>query len=281
MDCPPAIRANTCWNIWLKHRKQYCPFLEDRRDISSDIEFLELLAAAGHSYVIKVRLQGNVYALKLYTLLQPHWSPSRFEKYALTEDPFIVECQVYDYLIEKKLVGVASPHCHGWLTIDNDQERKLARKLHQTFEWRRRPDTARDPVRGLLLEYVEGYTLDKAHMTPLAAQSLRDQLNYLHSLDIAHGDFLPRNIMVSNDSRAFLIDFSSAILWPHPNFLVRKREDFLRYIENEKSALELFLFRLQMLKRHQGMKFTDAASEEEAYGGPLSNRANNNYAFVD
>lgn len=204
---------------------------------------------------------------------------------------------MYDYLIEKKLVGVASPHCHGWLTIDNDQERKLARKLHQTFEWRRRPDTARDPVRGLLLEYVEGYTLDKAYMTPLAAQSLRDQLNHLHSLDIAHGDFLPRNIMVSNDSRALLIDFSSAILWPHPNFLVRKREDFLRYIENEKSALELFLFRLQMvrktsvlfiylahikqLKRHQGMKFTDAESEEEAYGGTLSNRANNNYAFVD
>lgn len=160
-------------------------------------------------------------------------------------DPFIVECRVYDCLIEKGLVGVVGPHCRGWLRIDKAQERKLERKLRRTLEWRRRPDTAEDPVRGLLLEYIEEYTLDKACITAVQAQSLRDQLNHLHSLDIAHGDLLPRNIMVFNDGRALLVDFSAAFLWPHNDSMVREREDFQRYIRCEKHTLELFLFRLQ------------------------------------
>jgi serine/threonine protein kinase len=212
-------------------------------------------------------------------------------------DPFIVECRVYDFLIEHKLVGVVGPNCHGWLTISKDQELKLARKLRPAPDWRRRSDTADDPVRGLLLEYVEGCSLAEASITALEAQSLRDQLNHLHSLDIAHGDLVSRNIMVSNQGRAFLIDFSSAKLWPHSDFRLRKREDFLRRTEGEKSLLELFFFRLQnvrfcpiiaplianvyQLERHQNITLTKAQSEEEAYGRPIDTWANVNYQFSD
>lgn len=41
------------------------PFIEDISTLSSGIEFLELLAAAGHSYVFRVRLEDKIYALKL------------------------------------------------------------------------------------------------------------------------------------------------------------------------------------------------------------------------
>ncbi|EAS31802.3 uncharacterized protein CIMG_07281 [Coccidioides immitis RS] len=50
------------------------------------------------------------------------------------------------------------------------------------------------------------------------------------------------------NGRAFLIDFNSAKLWPHPNAAVREREDFVSYMDGEISALEPCLFRLQNLK---------------------------------
>ncbi|KAK2882696.1 hypothetical protein FQN49_000095 [Arthroderma sp. PD_2] len=211
-----------------------------------------------------------------------HWS--RFEQSALTRDPFIVECQVYDFLIEKGLSGVVGPECYGWLTLDGDQEHYLSRKPWGVHEWHRRVDTANDPIRGLLLEYIEGQTLDKAYITPIEAQSLRDQLKHLHSMDIAHGDFYLRNIMVSKDGRvqgrAVLIDFSSAILWPYSP-TIRKREKFLSYIKNEKATLELILFRLQQLKRHHGVKLTEAQSEEEAFGRRVSEWMDTNYRVLE
>ncbi|EEP80632.1 predicted protein [Uncinocarpus reesii 1704] len=236
---------DTCWKIWLAYQERMCPFLPDIGHISPKLEFLELLAAAGHSYIVKVRFDGNIFALKLYTLTQPHWSPSRFVINALEMDPFIIECRVYDSLIENNLTGVVGPYCHGWLTIDRDQEDGLQIALRKTLNWRRRSDTDDSPICGLLLEYVHGCTLEKAYITPAGTQSLREQLGYLHSLDIIHGDLFPRNVMVSEDGRAFLVDFSSACLWPTNRAIVRKRETFDEYKEDEKSILELFFFRLQ------------------------------------
>ncbi|KAK2808549.1 hypothetical protein FQN50_004581 [Emmonsiellopsis sp. PD_5] len=282
MDSSSAAPTNTCWKVWQKHRREYCPFLEDRRDLSHGYEFLELLAEAGHSHVIKVRLQGNIYALKLYNLKHVYWTPRRFEQHALKYDPFMVECQVYDSLTEEKLLGRVGPYCFGWLTLDTEEERKLVKKFPKAAALRPTPDiTAKEPIRGLLLEYIDGYRLEKALLTPAGAQSLRDQLNHLHTLDIAHGDFFPRNIMVSKDGRVLLIDFSAAIIWPHSNFLVRKREDFLEYIESEKSLLEYYLFRLQQLKRHEDVKLTEAKSEEDAYGQTPSDWIREQYGFVD
>lgn len=75
----------------------------------------------------------------------------------------------------------------------------MEQRLRHTFDWRRREDTMEDPIRGLLLEYIEGCNIETAYITEAAAKSLREQLNHLHSLGIAHGDLYLRNIMVSND----------------------------------------------------------------------------------
>lgn len=160
-------------------------------------------------------------------------------------DSFIVECQVYDFLIENHLA--VGPRCYGWLTIDKEQEQELNRKINRNLKWCRREDTINDPVRGLLLEYIDGCCLDKAQITTAEAQDLRDQLKDLHILDIAHGDLFPRNIMVSKHGGAFLIDFSSAMLWPC-RYYRRNKEGFKRYQQSEKQSLELFLFRLQQVR---------------------------------
>ncbi|KKZ61724.1 hypothetical protein EMCG_03753 [[Emmonsia] crescens] len=282
----PARERRTCWTLFLKYHRRFCHFIKDISHLSAGIEFLKILASpgptGGHSYVFQVRLEGKIYALKLFNLTQPHWSASHFERNAWDMDPFIVECQVYDYLIEKKLVGMVGPYCYGWLMITKAQENLIEQKLRKSFDWRRREDTMEDPIRGLLLEYVEGRNIDEACITEAGAKSLRDQLNHLHSLDIAHGDLYPRNIMVSNDGRALLIDFSAAKLYPHINGKLYERERFLNYVQCEKRILELVLFRLQrQLKRHEGMVFTEAQTEEEAYGGPVHKWTDKNYAFVD
>ncbi|OAX82063.1 hypothetical protein ACJ72_03591 [Emergomyces africanus] len=285
---------HTCWTVWLKHHKKKCPFINELSDLLPDIEFLELLFTGSHSYLFKVRLSRKIYALKLYTLTQPDWSESRFERNTWEKDPFIVECQVYDYLIETNLSGVIGPCCHDWLKLDKAQELSLEWKL----EWRRRTNTTEDPICGLLLEYIDGCTIGKATVTPTGAQSLRDQLDHLHNMNIAHGDLFPQNIMGSNDGRTFLVDFSSAKLWPHSSFMICKREDFLCYIQSEKCKLELLLFRLQnvklfpldsceilaygnQLKRHQEMIFSTFKSEEQAYGRPVCSWADANYAVVE
>ncbi|KKZ67904.1 hypothetical protein EMCG_06433 [[Emmonsia] crescens] len=297
---PKTRPRRTPWTLWLKDRKVYCPFIPDISSIASGIEFLELLFAGGHSYLFKVRLQGHICALKLYSLSQPYWSPSMFERNAWRMNPFNVECQVYDRLIENKLNGKVGPYCHGWLMIDKAQEHNLEQlKLWNPVDWQRRGESLKDPIHGILLEYIEGCTIDKACITAAAAQSLRDQLNRLHKLDIVHGDLFARNIMGSTDGCAFLVDFSAAKLWPNVFNDLRERDDFLDYTQGEKRVLELFLFRLQkvrlpprfhedvnlfmsdQLKRHQGVTLSTAQSEEEAYGHPPSDWASAHYAVVE
>lgn len=159
-----------------------------------------------------------------------------------------------------------------------------------TAGFRQDPEKQLDPVRGLLLEYIDGTTLGKARLSCTGARSLRTQLTRLHSLGIAHGGFYPRNIMVSKgrNGRALLIDFSSAKIWPRRGCL--NKDDFDNYLECEKSDLEFFFLQLQkasieawfipilsnadfanikQLRRHQGIKSTETRNEEEAYSGQL------------
>ncbi|PGG95803.1 hypothetical protein AJ79_09863 [Helicocarpus griseus UAMH5409] len=238
----------TCWTMWLKHREERCPFIQDLSSITPSIEFLELLFTGDHSYLFKVQLQAKMYPLKLLRPLLTMTSSTLFHN-------------LTGHVHESKLVGVVGPYCHGWLVIDKALERDLEQlKLWKSLE--------EDPIHGLLLEYVEGCTIDKGSITAIAAQSLRDQLDHLHNMDIAHGDLCPRNIMVSSDGRAFLLDFSSAKLWPHSSSTIRGKDDFLAYNQGEKRVLELILFRLQK-------------SEEEAYGQPTRDWENGNYAVFE
>ncbi|KAE8155333.1 hypothetical protein BDV25DRAFT_135082 [Aspergillus avenaceus] len=286
-DITTGIPTKSSWKVWLKRKDEYCPFLKDWTDAVPEIEFLELLADAVHSYMFKVRLHGKTYALKLYTVSQPLWS--RFETIALVKDAFIVESRAYNSLIERNLGGVVGPHCHGWLAIDKNQEIELDRQfnlsrgytstdtglIHKLKHQGRRPwlgfrqfEKSTDPVRGLLLDYIDGTNLGKATLTSQAASNLRSQLEQLHSLFIAHGDLFPRNIMVARNGRPFLIDFSSAHIYP--SVRSRTKEGIEGYMYDEKCALEYYLFQLQQLQRHRKVTLTDALNEEDAYGGRVS-----------
>ncbi|PWY73128.1 hypothetical protein BO94DRAFT_607617 [Aspergillus sclerotioniger CBS 115572] len=103
--------------------------------------------------------------------------------------------------------------------------------------FRQRPEDTDESVRGLLLEYIDGTSIGKGTLKASAASNLRYQLDCLHSLDIAHGDFYPRNMMVSKAGDPYLIDFSSAQLWPCRGFQMKKKR-FDSYMGCEKSALE-------------------------------------------
>jgi hypothetical protein len=106
-------------------------------------------------------------------------------------EPFIVEFQVYDYLIKKELIGVVEPNCYDWLTASKAQKNLVWWKLRKSFDWRRGEDTItmKDPIRGLLFEYVERRNIDEAYVTEAEEKSLWDQLNHLHSLYIVNGNF--------------------------------------------------------------------------------------------
>ncbi|RAK94784.1 uncharacterized protein BO80DRAFT_18292 [Aspergillus ibericus CBS 121593] len=139
----------------------------------------------------------------------------------------------------------------------------------QWLGFRQSPEKTSDPVRGLLLDYIDGTGIANGTLNASGASNLRSQLDRLHSLDIAHADLYPRNMMVSKDGDPYLIDFSSAKLWPCRGFQKKKKKIFDGYLREENSALEYYLFQLQKLKRHRGLKISDAKSDEDAYGGEV------------
>ncbi|PYI08648.1 hypothetical protein BO78DRAFT_440588 [Aspergillus sclerotiicarbonarius CBS 121057] len=296
MDQLPARDpTRSHWHIWLKYKDQICPSLPDRRDLAPEIEFLDLIADSVHSYMFKVRIQETIYALKLHAVYSPYWPPSyslaRVEDAVTENDPFIAESRVYDCLAERGLEGQVGPKCYGWLTISREQEQALDQRYNLTngytstdqalvqklnhmdgrpwLGFRQCPEEIEDPVRGLLLEYIDGTSIGKGTLNASGASSLRRQLDLLHSLDIAHGDLYPRNIMVSKAGDPYLIDFSSAQLWPCRGFQMKKGR-FDGYMGCEKSALEYYLFQLQKLERHRDLDISDAKSDEDAYGGEVS-----------
>nr|KMM68315.1 hypothetical protein CPAG_04644 [Coccidioides posadasii RMSCC 3488] len=57
------------------------------------------------------------------------------------------------------LVGVVGPYSHDWLTTDTTPRTHVNLKARQESRMRVGTSaTARDPVHGLLLEYIEGCT---------------------------------------------------------------------------------------------------------------------------
>ncbi|EEP76853.1 predicted protein [Uncinocarpus reesii 1704] len=72
--------------------------------------------------------------------------------------------------------------------------------------------------------------------------------------------------MVSN-GQGYLIDFGASKLCPN-RYLSRERLE--KWKQDEVNSLEYYLFRLQSLKRFQGIQLTSATTAEEAYGGELN-----------
>lgn len=58
------MELKSCWEVWLRKRKQLCSFLPDIQDTGVELEFLELLADSTHWYLFKVRVKDKDHSLK-------------------------------------------------------------------------------------------------------------------------------------------------------------------------------------------------------------------------
>lgn len=58
----------TCYKYWLKLKDTICPCLDYLQDLAPKIEFIEPVAQAGQGVIMKVRIEDNIYALKLVRL---------------------------------------------------------------------------------------------------------------------------------------------------------------------------------------------------------------------
>lgn len=92
----------------------------------------------------------------------------------------------------------------------------------------------------IALEYVGGIRLPKFHRrhggVPRVAERIRDLLDRVHARGIIHGDLRSRdNILVTAGGDLYLIDFSSAAVFPPGSW--RRRAVFPRLVRAEQRAL--------------------------------------------
>lgn len=73
-------------------------------------------------------------------------------------------------------------------------------------------------VRGILLEFIEGFSLEEIEVdspvavtNPQIRQRIFDCFTKVTELGILHNDVRPANVMIRKDGRIFLIDFVQAI----------------------------------------------------------------------
>ncbi|KAI0391760.1 kinetochore Sim4 complex subunit FTA2-domain-containing protein [Xylariaceae sp. FL0594] len=200
------------------------------------IEFLELIGTGLHSHVAKVRILGQIYALKVFRFgLDWDWMDSEdieFEdEVAMTAigqygEPFYAECRAYGRLQETGYEAL-SVKCYGYVLLDDDHERQLTKlcsddtpthskfcgtgqdaggpemRVHFLTEANRTPP----PLRAVVKE------LGKPSETNFHAKDLRKMLRdigQLQQLGIIKIDPAPRQIINGKIS-----DFSTSLTTPH------------------------------------------------------------------
>ena len=107
------------------------------------------------------------------------------------------------------------------------------------------------PIRMVVMEYIEGSTLDKTlHMPEDTRTQIEKAVNTLHDNQLVFGDLRPPNVMVSG-SQAYLIDFDWAGRVNEARYPLNLSEAVAWPEEAKKLELELILVEhdLTMLKR--------------------------------
>ncbi len=238
------------------------------------IEYLELLGRSSdqgqytigdHGYVFKVRIDGELYALKVASLRIP------ITRYKLTVvsfdsmtyrkpltmldpagrscvsqidvegqcDPFYAECRAYGRIASKPRKRPIAIACYGFIGIPAEQESFFAERFNVT-DWNR-PEgelslgsANRQPFRALVKEFA---TEDPEITKGLAASMWRD-LTALHGQGIYVMD-----VRWDNYKRGHLVDFSSA--WTSPYFQFRRdvssEEEIRMYKEIDLEAFNLMV----------------------------------------
>lgn len=196
------------------------------------IEFLDYLGEGLHSHVMKVKILGQVYALKLFRFgYDENWIHlagdvntndlevmSAFYNY---QEPFSCECRAFGRLQEAGHEELAI-RCFGYLLLDEQHERAMMDRfshLNLDFngdnEWPGDEDMrsrflGRDgrppPIRGIVKEFGPGDDdLRARDMRKLLRDVIRLQQLGIIQLDVAH-----RQIISGK-----LCDFSTTITVPH------------------------------------------------------------------
>ncbi|KAL7269377.1 hypothetical protein RUND412_007961 [Rhizina undulata] len=187
----------------------------------SRTKFYKKIVSGGAAHVFLVKINRKKYALKLfsytYTGISRHLPCKE-----IIADSFTRECRAYAALIAHEINGKISPFCYGWLTVDGATENLLGRKF-ECFPilWDKHfsddPD-GNPPVRGILLEYIRGRTLDQIEsISEELADQFRHSLQMIQDAGIHHADVKELNLKVEKgEKRAIWLDFSVSETLPLP-----------------------------------------------------------------
>lgn len=194
------------------------------------IEFLDHLGHGLHSHVVKVKILGQIYALKLFMFSsEMDWNDSHFvqcdEKNRMEAavfyeylDPFNNECRAFGRLHESGHPELAVD-CYGYVLLDEAHERALRDRfpgpeLEEIFQGdsgsRRQEFLTKDgklpPIRAIVKEFGSG--VDRLRNRQMS-KTLKDMIQ-LQQLGIIGLDLAKRQLINGK-----LCDFSLAMTTPH------------------------------------------------------------------
>ncbi|CAJ2502217.1 Uu.00g096110.m01.CDS01 [Anthostomella pinea] len=200
------------------------------------MDFIEALGEGGHSYVWKVKINGSLYALKMFKYFDPsdlidllettpEEVPCDSEDILNYFDPFNNECRAYGRLKELGREDLAV-QCYGYMILDKSDEKVLAKKGITRWYgedcWYpdnpghdpSQPVPERGPIRALVKEYVERTT----SFEPKDVPRMHRELRALH-----RGGILHRDIKKDNYINSKFLDLSNSWTMPHVMLDLRSR----------------------------------------------------------
>ncbi|KAK9445254.1 hypothetical protein VB005_00362 [Metarhizium brunneum] len=196
------------------------------------IEFLEYLGEGSHAHVFKIKILGQIYALKLFRFaydedyLGPDYdhdvdnydTVSAFYQYS---EPFSSECRAFGRLQEAGHEQLAV-QCFGYLLLDEEHEQAMMKQFsHLELKWNGSMDYPdredmrsrflgksgrAPPIRGIIKEFGH---LPRELRTRDARKILRDIIQ-LQQLGIVCIDVADRQLINNK-----ICDFSTAVTTPH------------------------------------------------------------------
>ncbi|KAK8084357.1 kinetochore sim4 complex subunit FTA2 domain-containing protein [Apiospora hydei] len=205
------------------------------------IDFIQYLGSGVHAHVWKVRIDGEIYALKMFRFVN-NFTPASFfhvklnqEEEVLHMHPFNCEARAYARLKEVNQEHVAVP-CHGYILLDQEQQRILREKdttCDWVKDWYYCGSYAGQPIQALVKDFIEfdnvGYyengpgdnlrRITRAIDSSRTARTLLDNMAILHRVGILHKD-----INNSNVAQGRFLDFSTSWIKPHPCLDTRQIE---------------------------------------------------------
>ncbi|KAF7549940.1 hypothetical protein G7Z17_g6076 [Cylindrodendrum hubeiense] len=193
-----------------------------------EIEFLSYLGEGLHSHVIKIKIHGQIYALKLFRFVHDcDWLGSaedsnpndlaEMSAFYNFSEPFSAECRAFGRLEEVGRRDLAI-RCYGYIFLDEKHERALQDLMNLDLEGNNEYPTddlrsrfvgkngRAPPVRCIVKEFGRA---DEDLRNGSARRILRDVVQ-LQQLGIIHIDVGHRQLINGK-----LADFSTAMTTPH------------------------------------------------------------------